>query len=111
METNINFKTDGDVAIHVTDLERAEKFYSNVLGFKLINKKKDQLVYQTGVLTLYVNKDSTVIPFIPALEVKDFKKAKEHLIKNGCNITIEFEGSKALYFQDPFGITIDIVEK
>jgi hypothetical protein len=43
--------------------------------------------------------------------VKDYKQAKAHLIKNGCRIVKEFDGSKALYFTDPFGLTIDIIDK
>jgi catechol 2,3-dioxygenase-like lactoylglutathione lyase family enzyme len=106
----INFKTDGDFAIHVTDIQKAENFYSNVLGFKLLDKHFDQLEYDTGAVRLYVNLDNTVIPFIPALEVNNCKAAKEYLIKNGCEIIKEFN-EKALYFKDPFGITIDIIEK
>ncbi len=106
----VKFRTDGNFAIHVTDIAKAEDFYSNVLGFELVQKSDDHLVYETGSMRLYVNKDDRVIPFIPALEVADFEKAKEHLIQNGCKIIREF-GGKALYFADPFGITIDIIER
>ena len=107
---NVIFKTDGNFAIHVTDIQKAENFYSNVLGFQLVNKHFDQLEYDTGVVHLYINKDNQIIPFIPALEVRDCREAKEYLIKNGCEIIKEFN-IKALYFKDPFGITIDIIEK
>ena len=107
---NINFKTDGNFAIHVTDIKKAENFYSNVLGFKLLDKHFDQLEYDTGAVRLYVNLDDSIIPFIPVLEVKNCKEAKEYLINNGCEIIKEFN-EKALYFKDPFGITIDLIEK
>ena len=97
-DTEIKFKTDGNFAIHVTDLDKAENFYGNVLGFKLISKDKLQLVYETGAITLYVNLDNIIIPFIPALEVKDYNEAKIQLIQNGCRIIKEHEGGKALYF-------------
>jgi len=92
-------------------LQKAENFYSNVLGFKLISKSKNQLAYDTGSICLYINKDEKIIPFIPALEVQDYKKAKSYLIENGCKVVKEFEGLHALYFTDPFGLTIDIIEK
>jgi catechol 2,3-dioxygenase-like lactoylglutathione lyase family enzyme len=105
------FRTDGNVAIHVNDLQKAENFYSNVLEFHLISKSENQLTYDTGAIRLYINKDEKLIPFIPALEVQDYKQAKEHLIANGCKIIKEFDGHNALYFTDPFGLTIDIIEK
>jgi hypothetical protein len=102
-DRTVTFVTDGNLAIHVTDLGKAEDFYGNVLGFRLLKR--------TGKITLYVVKDEKVIPFIPALEVSDYQKTKQYLIKNGCRIIKEWPEDKALYFEDPFGIVIDIVEK
>lgn len=110
-KTNPKFRTDGEFAIHVPDLAKAEKFYGGVLGFKLVSRERAQLVFDTGIVRLYVNKDDRITPFIPALAVQRYDEAKAHLIENGCSILKEFEGGKALYFADPFGITIDIVEK
>ena len=107
----VTFVTDGNLAIHVTDLGKAEDFYGNVLGFRLLKRTDKRLVYNTGKITLYVVKDEKVIPFIPALEVSDYQKTKHYLIKNGCRIIKEWPEDKALYFEDPFGIVIDIVEK
>lgn len=110
-DSKVNFLSDGNFAIHVTDIEKAENFYGNVLGFKLIEKKEKQLIYNTGSFTLYINSDNKVIPFIPALEVKDYNEAKDYLEKNGVRIVTEHQGGNALYFKDPFGIIIDIIEK
>jgi catechol 2,3-dioxygenase-like lactoylglutathione lyase family enzyme len=107
----VTFVTDGNFAIRVTDLRKAEDFYGNVLGFKLSKRTDERLVYDTGKITLYVVKDEKVIPFIPALEVSDYEKAKQFLMKNGCKIIKEWPEDRALYFEDPFGIVIDIVEK
>jgi catechol 2,3-dioxygenase-like lactoylglutathione lyase family enzyme len=107
----VAFVSDGNLAIHVTDIEKAEKFYGGVLGFRLLKRTGEQLVYHTGKITLYVVKDSKVIPFIPALSVRSYEKAKRHLIRNGCKISREWLEDRALYFEDPFGITLDIVEK
>jgi catechol 2,3-dioxygenase-like lactoylglutathione lyase family enzyme len=107
----VTFVTDGNLAIHVTNLGKAEDFYSNVLGFKLLKRTGERLVYDMGKITLYVVKDEKVLPFIPALEVSDYEKAKQYLIKNGCRIIKEWSEDRALYFEDPFGIVIDIVEK
>jgi catechol 2,3-dioxygenase-like lactoylglutathione lyase family enzyme len=107
----VAFVANGNVAIHVTDLEKAENFYSGVLGFKLLKRTSERLVYDAGKITLYVVKDDRVIPFIPALGVANYEEAKQHLTKNGCRISKEWPEDRAVYLKDPFGITIDIVEK
>ena len=110
-ENVVRFATSSNLAIHVTDLEKAENFYGCILGFKLLKRTSERLVYDTGDITLYIVKDDKNIPFIPALEVDDYNKAKQYLMKSGCRITKEWSGERALYFEDPFGIIIDIVEK
>ena len=110
-ENVVRFATSSNLAIHVTDLEKAENFYGCILGFKLLKRTSERLVYDTGDITLYIVKDNKNIPFIPALEVDDYNKAKQYLMKSGCRITKEWSGERALYFEDPFGIIIDIVEK
>ena len=107
----VRFATNTNLAMHVTDLEKAENFYGSILGFKLLKRTIERLVYNTGGIMLYVVKDDKTIPFIPALEVDDYDKAKQYLLKNGCRISREWPEERALYFEDPFGIIIDIVEK
>ncbi|HXX64978.1 MAG TPA: VOC family protein [Bacteroidota bacterium] len=108
----VPFRSDGDIAIHVPDLAKAEDFYANVLGFPLVDRTPELLHFDTGALQLYIRQDAqTLLPFIPALEVPDYARAREHLERSGCRIIHEWEGGKALYFQDPFGLVIDIVEK
>jgi hypothetical protein len=56
-------------------------------------------------------KEEKVVPFIPPLELNDYEKAKLYLVKNSCRIIKEWSEDRALYFEDPFGIVIDVVEK
>ena len=107
----VRFATNTNLAIHVTDLEKAENFYGCILGFKLLKRTSERLVYDTGDITLYIVKDDSTIPFIPALEVDDYDKARQYLVKKGCKINKEWPEDRALYFEDPFGIIIDIIEK
>lgn len=109
-ESKIRFKTDGNFAIQVTDLVKAEKFYSDFLGFRLLNKTANRLDYHTCIVTLFIVKDDELIPFIPALEVENYHDAKKHLRENGCNILKEF-GDTAFYFTDPFNFVIDVIER
>ncbi|HMK95027.1 MAG TPA: VOC family protein [Candidatus Limnocylindrales bacterium] len=107
----VRFSASTNLAVHVTDLEKAENFYGRVLGFKLLKRNSERLVYDAGDITLYVVKDDKTIPFIPALEVDDYDRAKQYLVKNGCRIIKEWPGERAFYFEDPFGVIIDIVQK
>lgn len=42
-DRGVTFATDGDLAVHVPDLEKGEDFYSNVLRFKLSKKQMNGL--------------------------------------------------------------------
>jgi|tagenome__1003787_1003787.scaffolds.fasta_scaffold20385533_2 catechol 2,3-dioxygenase-like lactoylglutathione lyase family enzyme len=107
----LRFESGRDVAIHVPDLARARAFYGGVLGFRLILEDADKLAFQTGALTLWVNRDEQVASYIPSFDVPSYERAREHLIANGCRILRESPAEKALYFVDPFGIVADIIEK
>lgn len=106
----MEFVSNGDLAIHVTDLSLARTFYSDKLGFKLIKDSDETLVFQTGKFKLYVSKDDHDLPFIPSLSVKDYEQAKKFLKSSGCEIVEERPKSKSLYFRDPVGQLIDIIE-
>ena len=108
----VSFRTDGNVAIHVPDLVRAEGFYVGVLGFRLLKRSPEQLELDTGTLRLHVNLDKANLrPFIPALEAPDSQAAKEHLRGAGCRIVQEWPDGKAFTFEDPFGLALEVVQK
>lgn len=105
------FHSSCEIAIHVSDLGTAERFYGQVLGFKLISKKPDLLEFETGSLRLFVKLDTAeLISYIPSLEVADYKTARKYLEDAGCRTKTVGEGA-ATYFQDPFGLVFDIVER
>jgi hypothetical protein len=68
-------------------------------------------VFETGKFTLYVDVDDKPMGFISALEVENYDAAKQLLIASGCEIIREWRRSKALYFKDPLGQVIDIIER
>jgi catechol 2,3-dioxygenase-like lactoylglutathione lyase family enzyme len=109
---DIAFRSNCEVAIHVPDLDRAETFYRDVLGFTLLNKSADQLEFDTGVLRLYVNRDEqAVFSYIPSLDVPDYKAARAHLEATGCATVKVNTESDLVYFRDPFGLVFDIIER
>jgi catechol 2,3-dioxygenase-like lactoylglutathione lyase family enzyme len=104
----MRFRSNRCIAVHVKDLKKAEKFYRDVLGFKLLSKSRGMLEFETGRLLLYVNKDKKPHPPIPSFDVKSLKDAKAHLEKAGCSIVRE--SRRAAYFRDPFGLVYGIIE-
>ena len=109
MTENNLFSSNECIAIEVTDMAAAKNFYQNVLGFKLVEEKEKQLLFNTGHMLLFVDKGETAHTPVPSLNVSDFAAAREKLIANGC--TIVREGKDWLWFRDPFGMTFDIIGK
>jgi len=104
------FRTDGNFAIHVPDLDKALGFYRDTLGFDLLEQTEATLVFDTGVITLYVVLDGReIISYIPALKVKSFEKAVAYLQSNG--VKMKRDNGSTAYFQDPFGIVFDVIEE
>jgi extradiol dioxygenase family protein len=103
------FRSNNCVAIHLEDISAAERFYTNVMKFRLLTRSETSLEYDTGHFLLYVNQDLDTRPPIPSFSVADIESAKQSLLENGCVILREDENS--LYFRDPFGITYDVIER
>lgn len=106
------FRSNCEVAIHVSDLAKAEMFYGRVLGFRVAERSDDYLAFDTGALTLYVIPNPAVQrTFIPSYDVEDYAAARRYLESAGCTTVPAHEGGPGFYFQDPFGFVFDIVER
>jgi catechol 2,3-dioxygenase-like lactoylglutathione lyase family enzyme len=105
----VSFRSNRDVAFEVGDLAAAEEFYGGVMGFELMERRGDTLVYDTGHLTLYVKESGEPHPPVLSFRVRDLSEARSHLEENGCVVTAEWD--RALYFRDPLGVVHDIIEE
>lgn len=104
------FRADGNFAIHIPDLDQALAFYRDVLGFRLLERTETGLVFDTGAITLYVVLDKQeILAYVPALKVQSFEQATAHLKSNG--VKLRRDNGRTAYFQDPFGITFDVMEE
>lgn len=104
----MKFRSNNCIAIHLPSLAKAERFYSDVLGFKLKSKTRTSLEYDTGELMLYINRSSKSQPPTPSFGVKNLEKARRLLKGARCQIVVDRGNS--LYFRDPFGNVFDVVE-
>jgi catechol 2,3-dioxygenase-like lactoylglutathione lyase family enzyme len=111
VKPTVTFQSNKDVAIHVSDLKRAEQFYAGVLGLRVIARSDSQLHLDAGSFNLWVNVADAARSFIPSFDVPDYEAAERHLVAAGCKkIQSSTEGGYA-YFQDPFGFTFDIIAR
>ncbi|MBW4613406.1 MAG: VOC family protein [Desmonostoc vinosum HA7617-LM4] len=110
-------------AILVTDLERSEHFYVQVLGLSKINRslKYPGVWYQVGSYQLHL----IVAPVTPtenpnakwgrnphiAFSVVDLDNAKEELLKQNYPIQASASGRAALFIQDPDGNIIELSQQ
>ncbi len=104
----MRFRSNNCVAIHLTSLAKAERFYRDVLGFKLKSKSRSSLEFDTGHFLLYVNRSSKAQAPTPSFDVRNLAKARRLLKGAGCKIIVDRGNS--LYFRDPFGNVFDLVE-
>jgi catechol 2,3-dioxygenase-like lactoylglutathione lyase family enzyme len=121
-------KTEGllHFTIPITDMKKAEDFYTDVLGFKIIRRNNHMLFVRTGndffVLTLSEKPidpnfgDKHEIHTAFRVSGKDYDDAKDHLAKHGVRIFKEedrrdgtFQGRSA-YFHDPDRNVIEIMD-
>ena len=106
------FRSNNEVAVHVSDLAKAGHFYGEVLGFRLISGNERQLEFDTGKLRLYVNLDSRPLPsYVPSLDVADREEAREYLEAAGCKPVAISSQPGLYYMRDPFGMLFDLVER
>lgn len=102
------FRSNTEIAINVTDLDAARRFYGEVMGFTLRHDCEKCLEFDAGALRLYVNrKESHGGAMVPSMDVTDVAEARERLVAAGC--TILTEGKDGFWFRDPFGAIIDVV--
>ncbi len=104
----MRFRSNNCVAIHLRSLAKAERFFGDVLGFKLKKKTKGRLEFSTGLLRLFINRSPKIQAPTLSFNVKSAAKAKRLLKGAGCTIVADWGG--AFYFRDPFGVIHDVIE-
>ncbi len=110
-------------AFLVADLEKAEQFYSNVLGLSKINRilKYPGAWYQLGDFQLHLILEPNLVQELQnkekwgrnhhiALAVDNLEFVKQCLEENGYSFQMSASGRKALFTQDPDGNVIELQE-
>ena len=106
------FRTNTDVAIHVSDLDAALAFYGGVLGFALVERTATHLALDTGAFRLWINRATDgAMAFVPSLDVANVPLARDLLLRAGCEIVRDAGDGTGFYVRDPFGFTIDVIHR
>jgi catechol 2,3-dioxygenase len=118
----------GHVLLRVLDLERSKKFYSDVLGFRVLEEDPEHggtfmaLEGQSHAIDLFPTQDAEAArrqtPGVRGLGHIAFrvdseaalKEAHATLQKHGVEVarTIDHVSQKSIYFNDPDGNTLEI---
>lgn len=122
------FRQIKETCIYSHDLDRAEKYYEQVLGLPKIGKVEGRHVFfrAGGSVLLIFNPEATAVdPKLPAhngegrihlaFEVTgdQYELTKAQLIQRGVKIIREetwHAGFKSFYFRDPDGHLLEVVE-
>ncbi|BCH13805.1 VOC family protein [Mesorhizobium sp. L-2-11] len=121
-------------ALYVTDLDVAEKFYTDVLGLDLLGKVDGRHLFfrcGDGVLLIF-NAEATKVPPAPDARLKvpphgtvgdghlcfaasadEIVRWRAHLERKKIAIESEFEwpqGGRSIYIRDPSGNSIEFAE-
>lgn len=110
-------------ALLVSDLERAEHFYSNVLGLTKVERtlKYPGAWYQVGEFQIHLIVASAATelqnpekwgrnPHI-AFAVADLDTAKSQMLAHNCPIQMSASGRAALFTHDPDGNIIELSQQ
>lgn len=110
-------------ALLVTDLQKAEDFYSNVLGLTKIDRTLNYpgIWYQIGNFQLHLIVDSSISTDLHndqkwgrnphlAFTVADLEAAKTQLIASNCPIQLSASGRAALFTKDPDNNIVELTQ-
>lgn len=108
-------------AILVSNLERAEHFYRNILGLSKVERslKYPGVWYQIGDVQLHLIVDTTLSTQLQnsekwgrnphvAFSIANLDDAKTKLLEHNCPIQMSASGRAALFTQDPDGNIIEL---
>ena len=124
----VRLKELGHILVRVLDLDRSKKFYTEVLGFKILEEDPEHggtflaLEGQSHAIDLFQVKDADAAlrqtPGVRGLghiafrveSEADLKEAYASLQQHGVEITrtIDHVSQKSIYFNDPDGNTLEI---
>lgn len=106
----MKFTFSPHIAIKVKSYEKACKFYSDTLGFDLIQTKKNETHFNKDGINFYIEKDETSAATYFEFKVDSVQEALNILEAEQC-IILERYSDKNVMVQDPYGMKFHIWEE
>src|SRR4051812_5942136 len=108
----MTFSANNELALHVPDPSAAERFYTEILGCKVIDRTPDCISLTSGVMRLYLLRDPvpTHDTVVPSFDVPDRAATFAQLQAAGCTLVpIGPHAPSGFYLRDPYGILFDVI--
>jgi catechol 2,3-dioxygenase-like lactoylglutathione lyase family enzyme len=100
------------IAFQVKDYQNAIRFYSEVMGMKLVELKEGESEFSVGPLTFYAEASDKGTVFFE-FKTDDLETAMQEFVAAGCRLVPETtpEGHASCYVYDPYGLVFHLFEE
>ena len=97
-----------DILIQAQDPMTAARFYVEQLGFEITDNNPKMIGLRGRHINLFIEPGS---PLGPVLEVTvdNVEKARERLVKNGCEVIKDEPEFPRCYIRDPQGLIYNLI--
>jgi catechol 2,3-dioxygenase-like lactoylglutathione lyase family enzyme len=103
------FKASRDVIIRTDDLEKATRFYAEMLHLPVIGRTAGMNCVEAGAFRLFIEQGPNHGPVFDFL-APDFEAAKRLLIKGGCVVVEDNPSVPRCYMADPYGLVFNLAQ-
>jgi catechol 2,3-dioxygenase-like lactoylglutathione lyase family enzyme len=105
------FELSPNIAIYVSDLEKAKTFYLETLGFLEIPGVGPEIELKSGPNTLFLMEEESFLGAIHELFVDSVESARDTLVMQGGEVVRWRGRGQDCYIKDPFGVIFNLWEK
>ncbi|WP_010098235.1 DUF899 family protein [Ornithinibacillus scapharcae] len=106
---NASFELTNNIAIQVSDYEKAKHFYTTILGMEKVWENKAESKLTIGGQNLYIEDNDANKVFFE-FAIQDMMQAKSILLQHGCQIIREYS-DKSIMLSDPYGLHFHLFER
>lgn len=96
-----------DILIQAQDPGKAARFYVEHLGFEITDDNPKMIGLHGKHINLFIEPGPALGPVLE-VTVDSVEKAKEQLVKNGCEIVKDEPHWPRCYVKDPYGLIYNI---
>jgi predicted enzyme related to lactoylglutathione lyase len=96
-----------DILIQAEDPAKAARFYVQNLRFEITDERPDMISLHGNHINLFIERGPALGPVLE-VTVDSVEKAKERMVKSGCEIVKDEPDFPRCYVKDPFGLIYNL---